>query len=104
MLIYVFEGLPNMIDTYDKCRKAVKANKLKQNYARYQDAISYIEVKLKTTEETLREQVNKLERESLNDNEINKPNRDMKIFFKKLKYIKILKKDMNYRYWPQPTQ
>ena len=95
MLIYVFEGLPYMIDTYDKCRKAVKANKLKQNYARYQDAISYIEVKLKTTEETLREQVNKLERESLNDNEINKRNRDMKIFFKKLKYIKILKKDMN---------
>ena len=95
MLIYVFEGVSNIIDTYDKCRKAVKTNKSKENYARYQDAISYIEVKLKTTEETLREQVNKLERESLNNNEMNKPNIEMKIFFKKLKYIKILKKDMN---------
>ena len=95
MLIYVFEGVSNIIDTYDKCRKAVKTNKSKENYARYQDAISYIEVKLKTTEETLREQVNKLERESLNNNEMNKPNIEMKIFLKKLKYIKILKKDMN---------
>ena len=95
MLIYVFEGVSNIIDTYDKCRKAVKTNKSKENYARYQDAISYIEVKLKTTEETLREQMNKLEQESLNENEMNKPNIDMKIFFKKLKYIKILKKDMN---------
>ena len=94
MLIYVFEGVSNLIDTYDKCRKAVKTNKSKENYARYQDAISYIEIKLKTTEETLREQVNKLELESLNDNEMNRPNSDMKIFLKNLKYIKTLKKDM----------
>ena len=39
--------------------------------------------------------MNKLERESLNNNEMNKPNIEMKIFLKKLKYIKILKKDMN---------
>ena len=39
--------------------------------------------------------MNKPECESLNDNEMNKPNIDMKIFFKKIKYIKILKKDMN---------
>ena len=95
MLIYVSEGVSNVIDSYEKCRKAVKANKSKENYAMNQDAISYIEVKLKITEETLREQMNKLERESKNDNEMNKPNIDMKIFFKKLKYIKILKKDMD---------
>ena len=94
MLIYVFEGVSNSIGTYDKCRKAVKTNKSKENYARYQDATSYIEVKLKTTEETLREQVNELELESLNDNEMIRPKSDMKIFFKKLKYIKTLKKDM----------
>ena len=80
MLIHVSEGVSNSIDTHDKCRKAVRVNKSKENYARYQDAISYIEVKLKTTEETLREQVNKLELESLNDNEMKKPNSDMKIF------------------------
>ena len=95
MLTYVFEGASNIIDLYDKCRKAVKAYKSKENYAEYQDAISYTEVKLKTTEETLREQMNKLEQESLNNNEMNKPNVDMKIFFKKLDYIKILKKDIN---------
>ena len=80
IVIYVFEGVSNSIDTYGKCRKAVKANKSKENCARYQDAISYIEVKLKTSEETLREQVNNSELESLNDNEMNKPNSDMKIF------------------------
>ena len=83
MLIYVLEGVSNLTDTYNKCRKAVKANNSKENYARYQDAISYIEVKLKSTEESLREQVNKLQL-----------NNGMKIFFKKLKYIKILKKDL----------
>ena len=81
MLTYVFEGASNIIDLYDKCCKAVKANESKENYAKYQNTISYTEVKLKTTEETLREQMNKLERESLNDNEMNKPNIDMKIFF-----------------------
>ena len=50
MLIYVFEGFSNLIDTCDKCHKAVKANNPKENYVRYQDAMSYIEVKLKTTE------------------------------------------------------
>ena len=84
MLIYVLEGVSNLTDTYNKCRKAVKANNSKENYARYQDAIFYIEVKLKTTEESLREHVNKLELESLNDNEMNKPNNDMKILLKKL--------------------
>ena len=83
MLIYVLEGVSNLTDTYNKCRKAVKANNSKENYARYQDAISYIEVKLKSTEESLREQVNKLQL-----------NNGMKIFFKKLEYIKILKKDL----------
>ena len=38
--------------------------------------------------------MNKLELESLNDDEMNKLNNDMKILFKKLKYIKILKKDL----------
>ena len=94
MLIYVLEGVSNLTDTYNKCRKAVKANNSKENYAWYQDVISYIEVKLKTTEEILREQVNKLEIESLNDNEMNEPNNNMKILLKKLKYIKILKKDL----------
>ena len=84
VLIYVLEGVSNLIDTYNKCRKALKANNWKKNYARYQDAISYIEVKLKTTEETLREQVNKLELEILKDTEMNKPNNDMKILLKKL--------------------
>ena len=55
MLIYVLEGVSNLTDTYNKCRKAVKANNSKENYARYHDAISYIEVKLKTTVESLRE-------------------------------------------------
>ena len=36
MLIDVFEGVSNIIDTYDKCRKAVKTNKSKENYARYE--------------------------------------------------------------------
>ena len=72
MLIYVLEGVSNLTDTYNKCRKAVKANNSKENYARHQDAISYIEVKLKTIEESPWEQVNKLELESLNDNEMNK--------------------------------
>ena len=94
MLIYVLERVSNLSDIYDKRRKAVKANNSKENYARYKDGISYIEVKLKTTQETLREQLNTLELESLNDNEINKPNNDMKILLKKRKYIKILKKDM----------
>ena len=94
MLIYVLEGVSNLTDTYNKCRKAVKANNSKENYGRYQDVIFYIEVKLKTTEEILREQVNKLELESLNDNEMNEPNNNMKTLLKKLKYIKILKKDL----------
>ena len=94
MLIYVFEGFSNLIDTYDKCHKAVKANNPKENYVRYQDAMSYIEVKLKTTEETLREQVNKLELESLNDNEMDKTNSNMKVLLKKRKCLKILKKDL----------
>ena len=94
MLIYVLERVSNLSDIYDKRRKAVKANNSEENYARYKDGISYIEVKLKTTQETLREQLNTLELESLNDNEINKPNNDMKILLKKRKYIKILKKDM----------
>ena len=72
MLIYVLEGVSNLTDIYNKCRKAVKANNSKENYARHQDAISYIEVKLKTIEESPWEQVNKLELESLNDNEMNK--------------------------------
>ena len=72
----------------------MKTNNSKENYARYQDVISYIEVKLKTTEESLREQVNKLELESLNDNEINKPNNNIKVLLKKLKYVKILKKGL----------
>ena len=38
--------------------------------------------------------MNKLELESLNDNEMNEPNNNMKILLKKLKYIKILKKDL----------
>ena len=84
MLIYVLEGVSNLTDIYNKCRKAVKANNSKENYARHQDAISYIEVKLKTIEESPWEQVNKLELESLNDNEMNKPNNDMKILLKKL--------------------
>ena len=82
MLIYVFERFSNLIDTYDKCHKAAKANNPKENYARYQDAMSYTEAKLKTTEETLREQVSKLELESLNDNEMNKTNSDMKVLLK----------------------
>ena len=72
MLIYVLEGVSHLTGIYNKCRKAVKANNSKENYARHQDAISYIEVKLKTIEESLWEQVNKLELESLNDNEMNK--------------------------------
>ena len=56
--------------------------------------MSYIEVKLKTTEETLREQVNKLELESLNDNEMDKTNSNMKVLLKKRKCLKILKKDL----------
>ena len=52
MLIYVVERVSNLTDTYDKRRKAVKANNSKENYARYKDGISYIEVKLKTTAET----------------------------------------------------
>ena len=63
--------------------QGLKANNWKKNYARYQGAISYIEVKLKTTEETLREQVNKSELEILKDTEMNKPNNDMKILLKK---------------------
>ena len=63
--------------------QGLKANNRKKNYARYQGAISYIEVKLKTTEETLREQVNKSELEILKDTEMNKPNNDMKILLKK---------------------
>ena len=55
MFIYVFEGVLNLIDTYKKWCKAVKTNKSKMNYARYQYAMSYIEVNLKTTEETLSE-------------------------------------------------
>ena len=94
MLIYVFEGFSNLIDTYDKYHKAVKANNPKENYVRYQDAMSYIEVKLKTTKETLREQVNKLELESLNDNEMDKTNSNMKVLLKKRKCLKILKKDL----------
>ena len=94
MLIYVFEGFSNLIDTYDKCHKAMKANNPKENYVRYQDAMSYIEVKLKTAEETLREQVNKLELESLNDNEMDKTNSNMKVLLKKCKCLKILKKDV----------
>ena len=94
MLIYVLEGVSNLTDTCNKCCKAVKTNNSKENYARYQDVISYIEVKLKTTEESLREQVNKLELESLNDNEMNEPNNNMKKLLKKLKYIKILKEDL----------
>ena len=93
MLIYIFEGVSNVTDTYGEYRKAVKANNSKKN-ARYQCAISYIEVKLKTTEETLRKQANKLELGILNDCEMNKPNNDVKIFSKKLKYIKILKKNL----------
>ena len=38
--------------------------------------------------------MNKLELESLNDNQMKKPNNDMKILFKKRKYIKVLKKDL----------
>ena len=57
MLIHVLEGVSNLTDTCNKCCKAVKTNNSKENYARYQDVISYIEVKLKTTEETLREQI-----------------------------------------------
>ena len=72
MLIYVLEGVSHLTGIYNKYRKAVKANNSKENYARHQDAISYIEVKLKTIEESLWEQVNKLELESLNDNEMNK--------------------------------
>ena len=72
----------------------MKANNSKEIYARYQDAISYIEVKLETSQETVREQVNELELKRLYDNEMNKPNKDMKILLKKLKYIKILKKDL----------
>ena len=72
----------------------MKANNSKEIYIRYQDAISYIEVKLKTSQETVREQVNELELKRLYDNEMNKPNKDMKILLKKLKYIKILKKDL----------
>ena len=94
VLIYVLEGVSNLIYTYNKCHKALKANNWKKNYARYQDAISYIEVKLKTTEETLREQVNKLELEILKGTEMNKPNNDIKILLKKLKYIKIRQKDL----------
>ena len=40
MLIYVLEGVSDLTDTYNKCRKAVKANNSKENYARYQDGIS----------------------------------------------------------------
>ena len=94
MLIYVLEGASNLTDTYNKCRKAVKANNSKENFARYQDVIFYIEVKLKTTEEILREQVNKLELESLNDNEMDKTNSNMKVLLKKRKCLKILKKDL----------
>ena len=94
MLIYVFEGFSILIDTYDKCHKAMKANNPKENYVRYQDAISYIEVKLKTAEETLREQVNKLELESLYDNEMDKTNSNMKVLLKKCKCLKMLKKDL----------
>ena len=72
----------------------MKANNSKEIYARYQDAISYTEVKLETSQETVREQVNELELKRLYDNEMNKPNKDMKILLKKLKYIKILKKDL----------
>ena len=72
----------------------MKANNSKEIYARYQDAISYIEVKLETSQETVREQVNELELKRLYGNEMNKPNKDMKILLKKLKYIKILKKDL----------
>ena len=72
----------------------MKANNSKKIYARYQDAISYIEVKLETSQETVREQVNELELKRLYGNEMNKPNKDMKILLKKLKYIKILKKDL----------
>ena len=72
----------------------MKANNSKEIYARYQDAISYIEVKLETSQETVREQVNELELKRLYGNEMNKPNKYMKILLKKLKYIKILKKDL----------
>ena len=72
----------------------MKANNSKEIYARYQDAISYIEVKLETSQETVREQVNELELKRLYGNEMNKPNKDMKILLKNLKYIKILKKDL----------
>ena len=84
LLLYVLEGVSNLTDTYNKCRKAVKANNSKENYARYQDGISYIEVKLKMTEETLREQVNKLTLESRNENEMNKSNNDIKMLLKNL--------------------
>ena len=80
--------------THSKCRKAVKANNSKENYARYQDAISYVEVKLKTTEEILREQVNELELELLMIMTWMNPTTTWKNFLKKLKYIKILKKDL----------
>ena len=83
-----------MTYSYNKYPKAAKANNSKENYARYQDDISYIKVKLKTSQETVREQVNELELKRLYDNEMNKPNKDMKILLKKLKYIKILKKDL----------
>ena len=94
MLIYVLEGVSNLTYSCNKYPKAVKANNSKEIYIRYQDAISYIEVKLKTSQETVREQVNELELKRLYDNEMNKPNKDMKILLKKLKYIKILKKDL----------
>ena len=84
LLLYVLEGVSKLTDTYNKCRMAVKANNSKENYARYQDGISYIEVKLKMTEETLREQVNKLKLESRNETEINKSNNDMKMLLKNL--------------------
>ena len=40
LLLYVLEGVSNLTGTYNKCRKAVKANNSKENYARYQDGIS----------------------------------------------------------------
>ena len=84
LLFYVLEGVSDLTGTYNKCRKAVKANNSKENYARYQDGISYFEVKLKMTEETLREQVNKLKLESRNENDMNKPSDDMKMLLKNL--------------------
>ena len=87
-------GKDDIVEKYDKIRKALKLNKTKYNSELYKDVIAVVEVKLKTSEESLLAETKKIDISKVTGECNDQLALDYQKVIKKLHHIKILKKEL----------